>query len=68
MVIPGELEIRRNDVSALSRFAALNAKWIEQLHHMEESDRLMVARPQIYIENGSHVFSCLLYTSDAADE
>ncbi|CAM3815140.1 GNAT family N-acetyltransferase [Litorimonas haliclonae] len=57
MVTPGEIDIRRNDVSALPRFAALNAQWIEQLHHMEESDRLMVARPQIYIENGSHVFS-----------
>lgn len=57
MVTPGEIDIRRNDVSALPRFAALNAQWIEQLHHMEESDRMMVARPQIYIENGSHVFS-----------
>jgi ribosomal protein S18 acetylase RimI-like enzyme len=57
MAIPDEIEIRRNDISALPRFAALNAQWIEDLHHMEESDKLMVARPEIYIEDGSHVFS-----------
>lgn len=65
MAIPDRIEIRRNDVSALPRFAALNAQWIEDLHHMEESDKLMVARPEIYIENGSHVFSAH-YQGDVA--
>jgi len=51
------LEIRRNDLSALPRFAALNAEWIADLHHMEESDKHMVAHPEIYTENGNHVFS-----------
>jgi len=50
-------EIRRNDESALPRFATLNAAWIKDLHVMEESDKLMVAHPEIYIENGNHVFS-----------
>lgn len=50
-------EIRHNDESALPRFAALNAQWIEELHHLEESDKLMVAHPEIYIQNGNHVFS-----------
>lgn len=51
------MEIRQNDKSALPRFAALNAAWIEELHVMEESDKLMVAHPEIYIENGNHVLS-----------
>lgn len=50
-------EIRRNDPAALPRFAALNAEWIEDMHHLEESDKLMVAHPEIYIQNGNHVFS-----------
>jgi len=50
-------EIRRNDPSALPRFAALNAEWIEELHYLEESDKLMVAHPEIYTQNGNHVFS-----------
>ena len=50
------MEIRRNDESALPRFAALNAAWIEDLHYLEESDKLMVAHPEIYTH-------CLLYTS-----
>ena len=49
--------IRRNDPSALPRFAALNAEWIEDLHYLEESDKLMVAQPEIYTQNGNHVFS-----------
>lgn len=57
MVSPNEIKIKRNAPDALPRFAALNAQWIKDLHHMEESDKLMVARPEIYIENGSHVFS-----------
>lgn len=57
MVTPDEFQIKRNEQSALPRFAALNAQWIEELHYLEESDKLMVARPEIYIENGSHVFS-----------
>lgn len=50
-------KIRRNDSAALPRFAALNAQWIEDLHHLEESDKLMVAQPEIYTQNGNHVFS-----------
>lgn len=57
MAIPDEIVIKRNAPDALPRFAALNAQWIKELHHMEESDKLMVARPEIYIQNGSHVFS-----------
>ena len=49
--------IRLDDVSALPRFAALNAEWIEDLHFLEESDKLMVAHPEISIQNGNHVFS-----------
>ncbi len=52
-----EYEIRRNDESALPRFAALNAAWIEDLHYLEESDKLMVAQPEIYTQNGNSVFS-----------
>jgi len=51
------MEIRRNDPTALPRFAALNAAWIEELHYLEESDKLMVAHPEIYTQNGNHVFS-----------
>jgi len=51
------MEIKRNDPAALPRFAALNAQWIENLHYLEESDKLMVAHPEIYIQNGNHVFS-----------
>ena len=46
-----KFEIHRNDPSALARFAALNAAWIEELHYLEESDKKMIAHP------------CLLYTS-----
>lgn len=49
--------IKRNDPSALPRFAALNAQWIEDMHVLEASDKLMVARPEIYTQNGNHVFS-----------
>jgi ribosomal protein S18 acetylase RimI-like enzyme len=49
--------VKRNAPSALPRFAALNAEWIEDLHYLEESDKLMVAHPEIYIQNGNHVFS-----------
>ncbi len=49
--------IKRNDRSALPRFAALNAQWIEDMHVLEDSDKLMVARPEIYTQNGNHVFS-----------
>lgn len=55
-----DLIIRRNDRSALPRFAALNAQWIEELHHMEESDKRMVANPEIYLEKGGQVFSAHL--------
>lgn len=49
--------IKRNDPAALPRFAALNAQWIEDMHVLEESDKLMVAKPEIYTRDGNHVFS-----------
>lgn len=52
-----KLDIRRNEERALPRFAALNAAWIEDLHYLEESDKKMVAHPEIYTQNGNHVFS-----------
>ena len=51
------MDIKRNDIASLPRFAALNAAWIEDLHYLEESDKLMVAHPEIYTQNGNHVFS-----------
>lgn len=51
------MDIKRNDPAALPRFAALNAAWIKDMHHLEESDKLMVAHPEIYTQNGNHVFS-----------
>ena len=51
------MDIKRNDPASLPRFAALNAAWIEELHHLEESDKLMVAHPEIYAQNGNHVFT-----------
>lgn len=52
-----KVTIRLDDESALPRFAALNAQWIEDMHHLEASDKLMVAQPEIYIQNGNHIFS-----------
>ncbi|MEM7727693.1 MAG: GNAT family N-acetyltransferase [Pseudomonadota bacterium] len=52
--------IRRNDPEALPRFAALNAEWIEDLHHLEDSDKAMVANPALYLDNGGQVFSAHL--------
>lgn len=49
--------VKMDDPDALPRFAALNAQWIEDMHVLEESDKLMVARPEIYTQNGNHVFS-----------
>ena len=51
------MDIRRNDPAALPRFAALNATWIEDMHHLDESDKLMVAHPEIYTQNGNQVFT-----------
>ena len=51
------LDIRHNEPSALARFAQLNAQWIEELHFLEESDLNMIAQPELYIQNGNHVFS-----------
>ena len=51
------MDIKRNDPASLPRFAALNAAWIEDMHHLEESDKLMVAHPEIYTQNGNHVFT-----------
>lgn len=57
MVNNTDIVIKRNEVSALPRFAALNAEWIEDLHFLEESDKLMVAKPEIYVQDGNSVFS-----------
>jgi len=57
MVQTAKLEIRRNDETALPRFAALNAQWIEELHYLEDSDLKMIAHPEIYAQNGNNVFS-----------
>ncbi len=51
------VEIHRNDRSALPRFAALNAEWIEEMHVLESSDKKMIVRPETYLENGGQVFS-----------
>jgi GNAT superfamily N-acetyltransferase len=51
------VSIRRNDRASLSRFAELNAQWIEELHVMEPSDKAMVATPEIYLEDGGQVFT-----------
>ena len=60
------MEIRRNDPAALPRFAALNAAWIEELHHLEASDKLMVAQPEIYTQNGNQVFSAHMENGEIA--
>jgi len=52
-----ELIILVNNKAALPRFAALNAAWIKELHHMEASDKRMVAEPELYIQNENYVFS-----------
>ena len=52
--------IRRNHRPSLPDFARLNAAWIEELHHMEDSDKRMVAEPEIYLENGGQVFTAHL--------
>jgi len=49
--------IKINDPAALPRFAALNVAWVEELHVMEDSDRLMAAQPEIYMQNGNYLFS-----------
>ena len=52
-----QAEIRLDDEGALPRFAALNAQWIKELHVLEDSDKKMIAAPQIYTQGGSHVLS-----------
>ena len=51
------VEIHLDDEAALPRFAALNAQWIEALHFLEESDKKMLAHPEIYTQGDSHVLS-----------
>lgn len=57
MANASNLIVKRNETNALERFAILNAEWIEELHFLEESDKLMIAHPEIYSQNGNHVFS-----------
>ncbi|RKQ70751.1 acetyltransferase (GNAT) family protein [Litorimonas taeanensis] len=57
--------IKHNAPDALPRFAALNAQWIKDLHVLEESDKLMIAQPEIYTQNGNHVLSAHLGTEIA---
>jgi len=57
MANASNLIVKHNETNALKRFATLNAEWIEELHFLEESDKLMIAHPEIYSQNGNHVFS-----------
>ena len=54
------VEIRRNHRASLPDFARLNAAWIADLHYLEDSDKAMVARPEIYLERGGQVFTAHL--------
>ena len=54
------VEIKRNHRPSLPDFARLNAAWIEDMHYLEESDKRMVATPEIYLENGGQVFTAHL--------
>ena len=51
------MDIRRNDVSALPAFAALNMAWIKELHTVEPSDQHMSDHPEVYIQGNNSVFS-----------
>lgn len=51
------MDIRRNDISALPAFAALNIAWISDLHVVEASDQYMADHPESYIQNSNSVFS-----------
>ena len=66
------------------QFFMLNKAWIEESWRLEDSDKKDLLNPDKIVENGGQVFfalenkivygtvamikSCLLYTSDAADE
>lgn len=56
-IMEPSFDIRRNDMSILPQFAALNAAWIEDLHVLEDSDKKMIAHPEIYTQDGNSVFS-----------
>ena len=51
------MDIRRNDISALPAFAALNIAWIKELHVVEPSDQHMFDHPESYITGRDSVFS-----------
>ena len=54
------LEFRINDAGSLAAFAALNRRWIEQYHEMEDSDLRMVADPALYTRGGGRVITAHL--------
>ena len=51
------VEIRVNDPDSLPAFAALNKRWIEEMHHLEESDIMMVRDPRRYLANDGRVIT-----------
>lgn len=51
------MDIRRNDVTALPAFAALNIAWIKDLHSVEPSDQYMYDHPESYTHGRNSVFS-----------
>lgn len=51
------LDIRRNDLSALPQFAALNIAWIKDLHTVEPIDQEMADHPETYTHGKNSVFS-----------
>ena len=52
-----EVDIRVDDKERPAPLCRAQCEWIKELHHMEESDKLMVAHPEIYIQNGNHILS-----------
>ena len=60
------VEFRVNDEPSLPRFAALNQRWIETYHHMEESDLEMVRDPGLYVRNGGRVITAHIF--DGGDD
>ena len=64
----GEVELRTNDRASLPAFAALNRRWIEELHHMEPSDLAMVADPGIYLAGGGRVITAHITNAGGGGE
>ena len=41
---------------------------LEDMHFLEESDKLMIAKPEIYTQNGNHVFSAHLRSTSELEQ